>query len=57
MNTGKQIYIMVILVFLLLAALGGYVIWEPFRSDEAEKEQEAKTKKQMRAKNVKEQDK
>ena len=43
MNTGKQIYIMVILVFLLLAALGGYVIWEPFRSDEAEKEQEAKT--------------
>jgi len=42
-NTGKQIYIMVILIFLLLAALGGYVIWEPFRSEEAEKEQEATT--------------
>jgi len=42
-NTGKQIYIMVILIFLLLAALGGYVIWEPFRSEEAEKEQEVTT--------------
>jgi len=39
-NTGKQIYIMVILVFLLLAAVGGYVIWEPFRSEETEKKQE-----------------
>ena len=43
MNTGKQIYIMVILVFLLLAALGGYVIWEPFRSEETEKKQEETT--------------
>ncbi len=35
MNTGKQIYLMVVLVFLLLAGCGAYALWEPTRQEHA----------------------
>lgn len=33
MNTGKQIRIMVVIMFLTLIAIGAYTLWEPFRAD------------------------
>ena len=42
MNTGKQINIMVALIFLTLVAYGAYTIWDPTRADEAAELQEEK---------------
>ncbi len=33
MNTGKQIRIMVVIMFLTLIAIGAYTLWDPFRAD------------------------
>lgn len=36
MNTGKQVNLIVALIFLSLIALGVYTIWDPLRAEEAE---------------------
>ena len=43
MNTGKQIYAMVVVLFLLLIAIGGYALFDPSRSEEAKENQIAKS--------------
>ncbi len=43
MNTGKQINAMVAILFVTLIAIGAYTIWDPFRSQDAEGVQLAKS--------------
>jgi hypothetical protein len=39
MNTGKQVNAMVVVLFVLVATLGAYTLFDPFRSDNAEDRQ------------------
>jgi len=41
-DTGKQVRIMVVLMFLVLITIGAYTLWDPFRSESASQAQEEK---------------